>query len=97
MPSAASLCDPAPALVQEDATETVCNAYHGELQMSPTRRVTIHGHLIEEFHWHDCPVCYVDANRVSNSFDHAVTDLEAAESYLGIEAITPLFSSAATV
>jgi hypothetical protein len=65
--------------------------------MRPTRRVTIHGHLVEEFHWHDCPVCYVDAHRVSDSFDHAITDLAAAESSLRIEAITPSLRSAATV
>ena len=46
--------------------------------MRPTRHVTSHGHLVEEFHWHDCPVCYVDAHRVSGSFHHAVADLQAA-------------------
>jgi hypothetical protein len=65
--------------------------------MRPTRRATIHGHLVEEFHWHDCPVCYVDAHRVSDSFDLAVTDLEAAESSLGMEAISPPLRSAVTV
>jgi len=46
--------------------------------MRPTRHAIIHGHLVEEFHWHDCPVCYVDAHRASVSFDRTVADLQAA-------------------
>jgi hypothetical protein len=46
--------------------------------MKPTRHATIHGHLVVEFHWHDYPISYVDAHRVSGSFDHAVADLQAA-------------------
>jgi hypothetical protein len=48
----------------------------------PARHATIHGHLVEEFHWHDCPICYVDAHRVSGSFDYAVADLQAASRVL---------------
>jgi hypothetical protein len=50
--------------------------------MRPTRHATIHGHVVEEFHWHDCPICYVDAHRVAGSFDHAVADLRAAGRFL---------------
>ena len=46
--------------------------------MNPERRATIRGHLVEQFRWHDCPICYVDAHRVSVSFDQAVADLQAA-------------------
>ena len=46
--------------------------------MNPERRATIRGHLVEQFRWHDCPICYVDAHRVPGSFDHAVADLQAA-------------------
>jgi hypothetical protein len=46
--------------------------------MKPTRHVTIRGHLVEEFRSLNCPICYVDAHRVSGSFDRAVADLEAA-------------------
>jgi hypothetical protein len=46
--------------------------------MKPTRHVTIRGHLVEEFRSLNCPICYVDAHRVSGSFDHAVADLQAA-------------------
>lgn len=46
--------------------------------MNPERRVTIRGHLVEQFRWHDCLICYVDAHRVSDSFDHTVADLQAA-------------------
>jgi hypothetical protein len=46
--------------------------------MKPTRHVTIHGHLVEEFGSLNCPICYVDAHRVASSFDHAVADLQVA-------------------
>jgi hypothetical protein len=50
--------------------------------MNPERRTTISGHLVEEFRWLDCPMCYVDAHRVSDSFDHAVADLQATSRVL---------------
>jgi hypothetical protein len=50
--------------------------------MNPERRTTISGHLVEEFRWLDCPICYVDAHRVSGSFDHAVADLQATSRVL---------------
>jgi hypothetical protein len=46
--------------------------------MKPTRHATIRGHLVEEFRSLNCPICYIDAHRVSSSFDHAVADLRAA-------------------
>jgi hypothetical protein len=46
--------------------------------MKPTRHTTIRGHLVEEFRWLSSPVCYVDAHRVTDSFDHAVADLQTA-------------------
>jgi hypothetical protein len=54
--------------------------------MNPERRTTISGHLVEEFRWLDCPICYVDAHRVSGSFDHAVADLQATSVYQRTEA-----------
>jgi hypothetical protein len=46
--------------------------------MKPERSAIIRGHLVEEFCWHDCPICYVDAHRVSDSFDCTVAELQAA-------------------
>jgi hypothetical protein len=63
--------------------------------VNPERCATIRGHLVEQFRWHDCPICYVDAHRVSGSFDHAVADLQAAGWVLpGVEARTPAALSA---
>ena len=46
--------------------------------MRPTRQTTIRGHLVEEFRWHDCPICYVDARRVSGAFDQLVANFRVA-------------------
>jgi hypothetical protein len=53
--------------------------------VNPERRATIRGHLVEQFRWHDCPICYVDAHRVLGSFDHAVADLRVADLAMTID------------
>ena len=45
--------------------------------MKPTRHATIRGHLVEEYRSLNCPICYIDAHRVTGSFEHAVADLLA--------------------
>jgi hypothetical protein len=46
--------------------------------MKFVRYAVICGHLVEEFRWLGHPTCFVDGHQVSDSFENAVIDIQAA-------------------
>ena len=47
--------------------------------MTPDRKVTIHGKIVEEFYWAGEYVVYIDGHAFEGSYERAIASLTAAQ------------------